>query len=141
MGGMLGAGVGGYPQDEPSPADQPAAATAKKKPAGPSKVDLKAAKAAQKRAEQAQKQSAELDEEVEAAREKAVRLRSTQGAYNGSIEIGPLTLPNPGGGADLLEDASFTMTWGRRYGLIGRNGKGKSTLLRYLAVRRVGGLP
>eukprot|EP00930_Biecheleria_cincta_P019325 TRINITY_DN14776_c0_g1_i2.p1 TRINITY_DN14776_c0_g1~~TRINITY_DN14776_c0_g1_i2.p1 ORF type:complete len:729 (+),score=166.40 TRINITY_DN14776_c0_g1_i2:30-2216(+) len=140
LGGMLG--VGGYPQDEPSSADQPTTATAKKKPAaGPSKVDLKAAKAAQKRAEQAQKQSEELDEEVEAAREKAVRLRSTQGAYNGSIELGPLTLPNPGGGPDLLEDASFTMTWGRRYGLIGRNGKGKSTLLRYLAARRVGGLP
>ena len=30
---------------------------------------------------------------------------------------------------------------GRRYGLIGRNGKGKSTLLKYLAARRVGSLP
>lgn len=30
---------------------------------------------------------------------------------------------------------------GRRYGLIGRNGKGKSTLLKALAARRVGALP
>ena len=30
---------------------------------------------------------------------------------------------------------------GRRYGLIGRNGKGKSTLLRGLASRQVGGIP
>ena len=29
---------------------------------------------------------------------------------------------------------------GHRYGLIGRNGKGKSTLLKFLASRRVGGL-
>merc|ERR1719270_885464 len=57
------------------------------------------------------------------------------------MEIGPLTLPNPGGGKDLLEECNFMLTPGHRYGLIGRNGKGKSTLLRYLAARRVGGMP
>ena len=41
----------------------------------------------------------------------------------------------------LLENASFTLVRGRRYGLIGRNGKGKSTLLRGLASRQVGGIP
>ena len=56
------------------------------------------------------------------------------------IELGPFTLPNPGGGADLLENASLTLVPGHRYGLIGRNGKGKSTLLKYLAARRVPGL-
>jgi ATPase subunit of ABC transporter with duplicated ATPase domains len=45
-----------------------------------------------------------------------------------------------GGGADLLENASMILVPGRRYGLIGRNGKGKSTLLKFLASRRVGGL-
>ena len=30
---------------------------------------------------------------------------------------------------------------GHRYGLIGRNGKGKSTLLRHLSSRRIKGLP
>ena len=49
-------------------------------------------------------------------------------------------MPNPGGGADLIEDATLTLVPGHRYGLIGRNGKGKSTLLKFLASRRVGGL-
>ncbi len=45
-----------------------------------------------------------------------------------------------GGGGDLLDDAVLILTPGHRYGLIGRNGKGKSTLLKFLASRRVGGL-
>ena len=44
------------------------------------------------------------------------------------------------GGVDLLDDAVLILTPGHRYGLIGRNGKGKSTLLKFLASRRVGGL-
>lgn len=112
-----------------------------KKPQGPSKVDVKAVKAAKEKADAAAAQSAELDVEVNAAREKAVKMRWAKGSYNGSLEIGPLTLPNPGGGLDLLEDCSFTLVPGHRYGLIGRNGKGKSTLLRYLAARRVGSMP
>ena len=57
-----------------------------------------------------------------------------------SLGLGPFQLPNPGGGADLLENASMILVPGHRYGLIGRNGKGKSTLLKFLASRRVGGL-
>lgn len=114
---------------------------AKKAPTGPSKSDEKARKAAQKKAESAAAQSAELDAEVEDARMNAVKLRWAKGSFNGAVEVGPLTLPNPGGGPDLLEQCSFTMVQGHRYGLIGRNGKGKSTLLRYLAARRVVGLP
>ena len=41
----------------------------------------------------------------------------------------------------MLDDASFVLAPGHRYALIGRNGKGKSTLLRWLAARRVGNLP
>lgn len=33
--------------------------------------------------------------------------------------------------------ASLTLAYGRRYGLIGRNGVGKSTLLRNIALREV----
>ena len=33
--------------------------------------------------------------------------------------------------------ASLTLAYGRRYGLIGRNGVGKSTLLRHIAMRDV----
>lgn len=37
----------------------------------------------------------------------------------------------------LLESTSLTITAGRRYGLVGPNGKGKSTLLRLLAKRQI----
>ena len=37
----------------------------------------------------------------------------------------------------ILTNAELTMAYGRRYGLIGRNGVGKSTLLRHMALRDV----
>ncbi|KAF9808804.1 hypothetical protein IEO21_07732 [Rhodonia placenta] len=37
----------------------------------------------------------------------------------------------------ILSGASLTLAYGRRYGLIGRNGVGKSTLLRHIAMRDV----
>eukprot|EP00956_Cyclotella_meneghiniana_P041113 scaffold215099_cov69-Cyclotella_meneghiniana.AAC.4 len=45
-----------------------------------------------------------------------------------------------GGGADLLVDASLILAGGRRYGLMGRNGCGKTTLLTALASRELGGV-
>ena len=71
----------------------------------------------------------------------AVKLRRQLGAYTGAVEAKAFSLPNPGGGRDLLENASFTLVRGRIYALIGRNGKGKSTLLRALASRAVGDIP
>lgn len=49
--------------------------------------------------------------------------------------------PLTGGGENLLEDVWLHLVAGHRYGLIGRNGKGKSTLLRWVASRRAAGLP
>jgi ATPase subunit of ABC transporter with duplicated ATPase domains len=40
-----------------------------------------------------------------------------------------------------VEDATVMLAFGRRYGLIGRNGTGKTTLLRALAGREVKGIP
>lgn len=40
-------------------------------------------------------------------------------------------------GKALLESTMLTITAGRRYGLVGPNGKGKSTLLRMIARRQV----
>ncbi|KIM51677.1 hypothetical protein SCLCIDRAFT_1166571 [Scleroderma citrinum Foug A] len=37
----------------------------------------------------------------------------------------------------ILSGATLTLAYGRRYGLIGRNGVGKSTLLRHIAMREV----
>lgn len=41
----------------------------------------------------------------------------------------------------ILTDASCSLIFGRRYGLIGRNGVGKSTFLRHIASRQISGVP
>ena len=54
------------------------------------------------------------------------------------VHLQNIDLPNlRGGGTDLLTNASVTFARGRRYGLMGRNGCGKTTLLTYLATRQV----
>jgi ATP-binding cassette, subfamily F, member 3 len=54
------------------------------------------------------------------------------------VHIRNLDLPNlRGGGPDLLQNASLTLAKGRRYGLLGINGSGKTTFLTYLAQRKV----
>eukprot|EP00775_Hariotina_reticulata_P003197 gene3197-3475_t len=45
------------------------------------------------------------------------------------------------GGRELVEDATVMLAAGRRYGLIGRNGTGKTTFLRCLAAGEIKGLP
>ena len=87
----------------------------------------------------AQRQAEEVA--LQDAMTQAVKLRRQLGAFTGSVEARPFSLPNPGGGRDLLESATFTLVRGRIYGLIGRNGKGKSTLLKAIASRAVGDIP
>ena len=109
-------------------------------------AEKEAARCAARRAllaETAAAEAAELASDLEAASERAARMRidgDATGSRLAAIELGPFQLPNPGGGADLLENATLTLAAGHRYGLIGRNGKGKSTLLKFVASRRVGGL-
>jgi len=63
------------------------------------------------------------------------------------VHIRDFDLPNlRGGGPDLLSGASLILAHGRRYGLMGRNGCGKTTALTYIAGRQVnedggGGVP
>jgi len=45
------------------------------------------------------------------------------------------------GGKTLLENATLKLTHGRKYGLIGRNGIGKTTLLNMIARKEVEGFP
>jgi ATP-binding cassette, subfamily F, member 3 len=78
--------------------------------------------------EQAEAQALEIDAELHAARVAAVKARTKLGAYKGALDAASFTLPNPGGGTPLLEDAACTLVFGRKYGLIGRNGTGKSTV-------------
>jgi len=92
-------------------------------------------------AQQAEQQALQVEAELAAARIAAVQARTKLGAYKGALDAKSFTLPNPGGGQPLLEDAACRLVWGRRYGLIGRNGTGKSTMLRAFAARRVGEVP
>ena len=45
------------------------------------------------------------------------------------------------GGKDLIVDANMMLAYGRRYGLVGRNGTGKTTLLRSLSSHEIKGIP
>ena len=138
-------------EHEPEP-ETPEAKTKAEKQA--SKAAAKAARLAKKASRTGQKgnpkmtlaqkalaQAMEIDQELTDARIAAVKARRKMGSFRGALDAKEFTLPNPGGGQPLLEDAACTLTWGRRYGLIGRNGIGKSTMLRAFAARRVGDVP
>ena len=74
------------------------------------------------------------------------RGRGGRGAYAGAtnsihsnIHLSPVTISNSS--SDLLRDATMDIVKGHRYGLVGRNGVGKSTLLHRLAERSIPGMP
>jgi len=94
-------------------------------------------------AEQHMKNMLAMEEELSEARKRVARSR-IKGDGVGSvsvIESDAFALPNPGGGENLLDDCVLRLVTGHRYGLNGRNGKGKSTLLRHIAAMRVKGFP
>eukprot|EP00002_Diphylleia_rotans_P033358 TRINITY_DN7081_c0_g3_i1.p1 TRINITY_DN7081_c0_g3~~TRINITY_DN7081_c0_g3_i1.p1 ORF type:complete len:736 (-),score=189.25 TRINITY_DN7081_c0_g3_i1:125-2332(-) len=45
------------------------------------------------------------------------------------------------GGLELMRDTNFTLVYGRKYGLVGRNGIGKTTLLKHIAAKEFPGIP
>lgn len=45
------------------------------------------------------------------------------------------------GGRDLIVDGSVHLSFGRHYGLVGRNGTGKTTFLRAMAMHAIDGIP
>jgi len=63
----------------------------------------------------------------------------TSGAVDFHLENASLT--NKKGNCDLLHNVTCTFSQGRRYGLLGRNGVGKSTFLDAVARRELPGVP
>ena len=53
--------------------------------------------------------------------------------WNNSLDVIIPSFNISAAGKVLFQDASFTVVHGRRYGLVGPNGKGKSTLLKMVA--------
>ena len=69
-------------------------------------------------------------------------LESSSTDNSSDINLTNFDLPNlRGGGPNLLQNASLTLSRGRRYGLLGRNGCGKTTFLTCLAQRQIEGVP
>ncbi|THH17198.1 hypothetical protein EW146_g3568 [Bondarzewia mesenterica] len=64
-------------------------------------------------------------------------LEANAAAKNKSKDIHLPSIDVNFGSNRILSGASLTLAHGRRYGLIGRNGVGKSTLLRHIAMREV----
>ncbi|KAF8167879.1 ATP-dependent transporter [Crassisporium funariophilum] len=64
-------------------------------------------------------------------------LEASAGTKNKSKDIHLPSIDVNFGSNRILSGATLTLAHGRRYGLIGRNGVGKSTLLRHIAMREV----
>ncbi|XP_062221437.1 ABC transporter F family member 3 [Phragmites australis] len=45
------------------------------------------------------------------------------------------------GGRDLIQEVTITLAFGRHYGLVGRNGTGKTSFLRAMAMHAIDGIP
>jgi ATPase subunit of ABC transporter with duplicated ATPase domains len=65
----------------------------------------------------------------------------TGSRFTGDIILNDVVVKQPETTTNLLDAAQIRLVRGRRYGLIGRNGIGKSTLLRAMATYELPGFP
>lgn len=61
------------------------------------------------------------------------------GGSVGNVKLEAFSVSN--GGKELIQNGELLLAMGRRYGLVGRNGTGKTTLLRALANKEIKGIP
>lgn len=79
----------------------------------------------------------ELERSLQA---KAVRVvRHTGGPTVRDVCLENITVSNKG--TELISDCNITLAYGRKYGLVGRNGTGKTTFLRAFAAMEISGVP
>jgi len=77
--------------------------------------------------------------EVQEAADRPMLVRGTGATGSPDIHLEDVTVSN--GGKDLIADSQVVLAQGRKYGMVGRNGTGKTTFLRALAKRELKGLP
>ena len=95
----------------------------------------------QEKIEKQQRAALETHQKAAAAAlsgEKIEVVRNMGGPIVRDIHLRSISVSN--GGAELISDADVVLAYGRRYGLIGRNGTGKTTFLRALATRQIPGI-
>jgi ATP-binding cassette subfamily F protein 3 len=79
--------------------------------------------------------------EARAAAEGAPPVVTRNAGAGGAVDIHLASVCVSNGGEELISDSSLTLAQGRRYGLVGRNGSGKTTFLRAFAARQLDGIP
>jgi ATP-binding cassette subfamily F protein 3 len=118
-----------------------------------SRVDRKKLEKAERKIRAKQDRKVMKNVEYEASRLLAAQPDEAQSYDEFYMAVNPLQLGNEGAskskdikvegfdvsisGKRILSDSSLTLAYGRRYGLVGQNGIGKSTLLRALSRREV----
>eukprot|EP00455_Lapot_gusevi_P015615 TRINITY_DN1790_c0_g2_i3.p1 TRINITY_DN1790_c0_g2~~TRINITY_DN1790_c0_g2_i3.p1 ORF type:complete len:785 (-),score=212.31 TRINITY_DN1790_c0_g2_i3:93-2447(-) len=101
----------------------------------------------ERKRQEARDQAAELARQEARAKKKEevlqIYLRSIANtrSHNKNVEIASFSLSPPDGGTELILNAPLRLYTGRRYGLIGRNGIGKTTLLSAMASYEIRGFP
>ncbi|EGC31134.1 non-transporter ABC protein AbcF1 [Dictyostelium purpureum] len=75
---------------------------------------------------------------LNALKEQQTMLASTIRGTNQSRDIKVESFNLSYGKMDLIINSDLSLNYGRKYGLIGRNGTGKTTLLRHIASREIG---
>mmetsp|Transcript_47354 Transcript_47354/g.108957 ORF Transcript_47354/g.108957 Transcript_47354/m.108957 type:complete len:751 (-) Transcript_47354:74-2326(-) len=94
-----------------------------------------------KRAARREKLRAMQNEETMQALTREPVVLHWQGVRKGTSDIILQGVEMRLGALELLSDCTVTIAFGRRYGLIGRNGIGKTTLLKHLSAKKFDGIP
>jgi len=91
----------------------------------------------QARREEEEQLGDDMKRVLEGLKEFSVSIADGNDSTSGAVDIRLSRFSISAGATRLFDDASLTLAKGRRYGFLGPNGQGKTTLLRHLAARKL----